>query len=216
MKIVGFIASLLIGFISTAQNSYYFSDPLMFDEINSIQVDSKFFGTYSSLEQPSHYEVSAEGVFLVSTNISSISRKTIRESSKYNVRNGYILGVKKNDSIPCVLKGENYFFGVQNKELIVGLGSKNILTKMDEFGNYVVNTYENGAYIPMKISFQNLQLSIAYFDYEMDTKSFKFINEQISTLTEDFNIVVLSPSEKETKKLFKNNLFGETRTFNKI
>lgn len=216
MKIVGFIASLLIGFISTAQNSYYFSDPLLFDKINSTQVDSKYFGTYSSLEQPSQYEVSAEGVFLVSTNISTISRETIRESSKYNVRNGYILGVIKNDSIPCILKGENYFFGVQNRELIVGAGSKNILTKMDDFGNYIVNTFENGVYIPMKISFKHLQFSIAYFDYEMDTKSFKFIDEQISTLSDDFNIVVLSPSDKETKRLFKNDLFGDPKTFNKI
>lgn len=216
MKIVGLIASLLVGFISTAQNSYYFSAPLMFTESNNVQVDAKYFGTYSSLDQPSHYEISAEGLFLVSTNISSISRETIRESSKYTVRNGFILGVLKNDSVPCILDGDNYLFGVQNREIIVGLGSENILTKIDNFGNYIVNTHENGTYVPMKITFKNSQFSISYFDYETDTKSFKFINEQTSAPSENLNIVILSPSEKETKRLFKNNLFGDSKIFNKI
>jgi len=216
MKIVGLIASLLVGFISSGQNSYYFSDPLMVTESNNVQVDSKYFGTYSSLDQPNHYEISADGIFLISTNISSISRETIRESSKYIVRNGFILGVLKNDSVPCVLEGDSYFFGIQNKEIIVGLGSENILTKIDELGNYIINTYDNEAYIPMKITFKNHQFHIAYFDYETDTKLFNFIKKQTSALSENLNIVILSPSEKETKRLFKNNLFGDTKIFNKI
>jgi len=216
MKIVGLIASLLVGFISSAQNSYYFSAPLSVTETNNVRISPKYFGTYSSLDQPSQYEVSAKGIILVSTNISSISRETVRESSKYTVRNGFILGVLKNDSIPCILKDDYYFFGVQNKEIIVGHGSKNILTQIDDFGNYIINNFEKGTYIPMKITFNNSQFSISYFDYETDTKSFKFINEQTSAPSENLNVVVLSPSEKETKRLFKNNLFGDSKIFNKI
>lgn len=216
MKIVGLIASVIVSFVSFSQNSYYFSHPLLQNESSSIKIDSKFYGEYSSLDQPRHYEVSELGIHLVSTNISTISRTTIRESSKYKVRNGFILGVLKNDSVPCVLDGENYYFGIQNKELIVGIGSKNILTKIDDFGNYLVNTYEDGMYIPMKISFKSNEISVSYFDYESDTKSFKFINEQTSSKNKSFNIVVLSPTEKEIKRLLKNSLFGDNKTFNKI
>ena len=216
MKIVGLIASLLVGFISNAQNSYYFSDPLSTSETIATQINVKYFGSYSSLQQPSHYEISEKGIYLIVTNINSISRETVRESSQYTVRNGFILGVLKNDSVPCILQGEQYVFGVQNKELIIGVGSQNILTKIDDYGNYIINTYENGSYIPMKISFKNGKLAIAYFDYDTDTKSFKFINEQTSAPLENLNIVILSPTEKETRRLFKNKLFGDSRTFDKF
>ena len=74
MKIVGLVASLLLSFISFSQKSYYFSNPLPLEEINLQRVDPKYYGTYSSIEQPSHYEVNEDGIALVSTNISSVSR----------------------------------------------------------------------------------------------------------------------------------------------
>ena len=73
--------------------------------------------------------------------------------------------------------------------------------------------YNNGNYIPAKISFKNGTYSIAYFDYDFDTKQFNFINEKKSVLADDNDLVILSPNEKEEKRLFKRSIFGEEKTF---
>ena len=216
MKIVVLIASLLLSLNSFSQKSYYFSNPLPVEEQKINNVDSRYYGTYSSIEQPSHYEVSEEGIALVSTNISSVSRETIRESSKYRIKNGLIYGVVKGDSIPCVLKGEYYFFGIQNKEVIVGPNSLNILKKTGLSGHYIINSFENGSYVPLEISFIAGKFSISYFDYDFETKVFKFINDQESIQQSQYELVILSPNEKETKRLLKVGIFGEKKVFEKI
>ena len=213
MKIVGLVASLLMSLFSFSQNSYYFSKPLPLNGEKVKSVDNRWFGEYSSLDQPSHYIIDENGISIVATNISTISRETMRESSTYSVRSGFIHGVIKNDSIPYVLKDELYYFGIQNKEIIIGSGSKNILLKVDVNGNYIINMYNNGNYIPSKISFKNGTYSIAYFDYDFDTKQFNFINEKKSVLADDNDLIILSPNEKEEKRLFKRSIFGEEKTF---
>jgi len=215
MKIVLLVASFLVSFITISQKSYYFSNPLPLEEIKLTKVAAKYYGTYSSIEQPSHYEVDENGIALVSTNISSVSREMVRESSKYTIRNGFIHGVLKNDSLPSVLKGEYYFFGVQNREIIVGKGSPNVLKEIDTNGNYLVNVYENGSYVPLKISFDAGKFSIAYFDYDFETKLFKFIDDQESIQESEYELVILSPSEKEVKRLLRVGMFGEEREFEK-
>ena len=216
MKIVVLITSLLLSLISFSQKSYYFSTPFPVEEQKINKVDSRYFGTYSSIEQPSHYEIDDNGIALVSTNISSVSRETIRESSRYTIKNGLIYGVLEGDSIPCVLKGEYYYFGIQNKEVIVGSNSLNILKKTSLSGRYIINSFENGSYVPLEISFSSGQFSISYFDYDFETKIFKFINDQESVQQSQYELVILSPNEKETRRLLKVGIFGEKKVFEKI
>ncbi len=215
MKLILFFVFILCTVVLSAQNSFYFSDPIPSTGTRVEQIDSKWHGTYSSLDQPSKYVIDEHGISLVSTVISSVSREMIRESSKYSVRNDFIHGVVEKDSLPCVLKGESYYFGIQNKEIIVGTGSQNVLIKIDENGNFIINTYENGSYIPLKISFIGNTFNIAYFDYDFDTKVFRFIDNQNTIPSNDFDIVILSPSEKEMKKLMKASIWGTTKTFTK-
>ena len=216
MKFIVVVTFLLSSCIAYSQNSYYFSSPIPSTISQVSHVDSKLFGSYSSLQQPSKYIVDENGIALVSTVISSISRETIRESSKYFVRKGYIHGVVEKDSLPCVLKGEYYFFGIQNKEVIIGNGSQNVLTKIDENGNYIINTFENGQYIPLRIIFTANTLSISYFDYDFDTKTFNFIDEQKTIEGDtDYKLIVLSPTEKEMKKLLRAKIWEEAMILKK-
>jgi len=215
MKFIVVVTFLLSSCLTYSQNSYYFSSPIPSTISQISHVDSKLFGSYSSLQQPSKYIVDENGIALVSTVISSISRETIRESSKYSVQNGFIHGVVDKDSLPCVLKGEYYYFGIQNTEIIIGEGNDNVLTKIDENGNFIINTYENGSYIPLKISFTSNTFSISYFDYDFDTKVFRFINNQNTIPSNDYDLIILSPTEKEMKKLLKSSIWGEAKTFTK-
>ena len=123
MKIIGLIASLILTFFSIGQKSYYFSEPLPSNQKAQSVVNEKWHGKYAVNNSKNILEINSDGIFMVSTTISSISREEIRESTTFDVRNNYIFGVLLNDSIPCVLEDERYFFGIRNKDVIVGAGS---------------------------------------------------------------------------------------------
>src|SRR5690606_18174277 len=96
-------------------------------------------GLYKNANSLLSYEINEEGIFIVSVNINSISRQTIRESSNYTIRNNHIFGVLGNeDSIRCILEGENYYFGVKNRVQIIGGSAKNKLIEIGT-GQYVLN-----------------------------------------------------------------------------
>ena len=200
MKIFGLVASLFFVFNTIGQKSYYFSEPLSPISVELNQVPSNLHGTYSSTKSLRSFEVSEEGIFLISTTISSMDRETIRESSEYDVRNGFIFGIVKGDSLPCVLDNERYYFGLRNKDVLIGIGSKNVLSKLSS-KSYIINVFENEVYIPIQITFDKKTLNISYFDYESDTKVFDFITEQKSVDSEDQELVILSPNTEEIKEL---------------
>ena len=153
MKIFGLVASLFFVFNAIGQKSYYFSEPLSPMSVELSQVPSNLFGTYTSNKTLRSFEISEEGVFLISTTISSMDRESIRESSEYDVRGGFIFGIVKGDSLPCVLDNERYYFGLRNKDVLIGIGSKNVLSKVSS-KSYIINVFENGTYTPIQITFE--------------------------------------------------------------
>lgn len=215
MKIVGFGVACLLSFFSVGQNSYYFSEPLPSATQKVGQVSSKFFGTYMVNTGTLEYTFDASGVTLVSTTIASMSRETIRESTKYDVRNGFIFGVVKDDSLPCVLQDEYYYFGVRNHDLFVGTGMSNILTKTDDPSTYVLNVFENGKYIPQLLHFKGGKLIISHFDYDGSSlDEFSYIKAQESLKINDLNLVTLSPTASEFDRM-KAQAFVETMALKK-
>ena len=78
MKIIGLIASLILTFFSIGQKSYYFSEALPSNKKAQSVVDKKWHGKYAVNNGKNILEVNSDGVFMVSTTISSISREEIR------------------------------------------------------------------------------------------------------------------------------------------
>jgi len=205
MKIFGLIASLFFTFFSIGQKSYYFSESYPNNGKSQNTVDKKWHGKYIVGKGNNVYEVNEDGISMVSTVISSISREEIRESSKYDVRNNYIFGIIENDSLPCVLENERYFFGVRNKEIIIGAGSKNVLKPSGRIPNeFILNVYENGYYMPSIILFESKKISISQLDYDYETTVFDFITEKKSVQGQNLEIVILNPSDEEFSTLLKN------------
>lgn len=215
MKIYCLIASVILSFSSISQKSYYFSDPLPSVDAKVNHVDSKWYGNYASNSGVLTYQIDEYGITIVSTSISSMSRESIRESSQYDVRGGYIHGVLKNDSIPCVLDGERYYFGVRNTDVFVGIGSKNILKKTTSSNIYFLNLFENGNYLPMQLEFKGGKLTIRYFDYETDATQFDFIVEKKSIEIQFQELIVLSPTIDEFARLRKEGVFDLPKVFKK-
>lgn len=217
MKIFGLIASLFFTFFSIGQKSYYFSEPNPSSEQNQTTVDKKWHGKYIVSKGNHVYEVNESGISMISTTISSISREEIRESSKYDVRNNYIFGILENDSLPCVLENDRYFFGIRNKEVIIGTGSKNVLRPSGRVANeFILNVYENGYYIPSIILFETKSISITQLDYDYETNVFDFITDKKSVQGQNIEIVVMKPNIAEFNSLLKNiEVFSIKQVYNK-
>jgi len=204
MKIIGLLTSLFLTFFSIGQKSYYFSDPLPSSEDKVTNVDSKYFGLYKSDEAARSYQISEEGIFIISTSISSVSREMIRESSTYRVHNNYIFGVE----------GERYYFGIQNKDVLVSTSSKSQLAKISA-GRYILNHAEDGLFTPSLLYFEGNKLILEEFNYDFETTVFDNIQNQKVTPSEHFDIVILSPTKDEFNALMGNSIFSESFTFKK-
>ncbi len=191
-----------MNFIVLGQESYYFSKPLPSEEKKIENIPVIWHGKYQ-LDPIRYYQINEDGIVLSNINIITISREAVRENSKYTVRNGYIFGVQEGDSIPCVLKGEDYFFGVENKEVLIGDESKNILTETGEKGVFIVNIYEEGKYIPLLFRFRGDDLYVSSFDYKEGTKKFEKILDRTVDKKEGNIVIILKPTEKEALKLIK-------------
>jgi hypothetical protein len=215
MKIISILTVLFLSNFLIGQKSYYFADVVAPDgqEVNTVQ--PKYFGTYTS-ESGLVYEVNANGIFIISTNISSISREVIRESSQYQVRGDYLFGVVENDSVPCALQGEYYYFGVRNKTAVTGSSSINVLVQSSDKNNvYYINRPSQDAFVPMRLTFSKNAMDVELFDYELDTEFFNFIEEQ-SSLAGEFNeLIILSPTASEFDELERQKIFAEKTRFTK-
>lgn len=215
MKLFTIATLLFVSFFGMSQVSYDFSEALPPKENSVSMVSNSLFGMYESNNKETFYEFKEDGIWIISTLFSSISRETIRESSKYTVRNGYIFGVVEDDSLPCELEGERYYFGMRNKEQIIGGNSKNVLKKID-LSTFVINFYENGGYTPSLFSFAGNKLCVQHFDYETGTTLFDSIEKKSNKMIEGMNYITLSPTEKEFSKIGLTAILSQKIVYNKI
>ena len=198
-----------------AQSSYDFAIPLppSGEEVKS--VDFNYYGRYSCEETDMDYEFNEKGVVALSLIFSSISREKIRESSTYRVSNGWLHGVRANDSIPCELQGEFYHFALLQREKLIGDGeSKNVLMKISN-QTYMLNFEENGHYTPSIFEFRGSELHVRHFSYEEDTPCFSVVSEQLEHHGIEPPSVTLRPTAEEWQKIPIDAITGKRLIFNR-
>ena len=127
----------------------------------------------------------------------------------------YIHGVVENDSLPCLLEGDYYFFGVRNRDAVIYKNSSTQLTRISD-REYMLNYEENGNYSPVKLSFINNKLSVSDFDYDPGERAFSFISAQNESNLNQQNVIVLSPSQLEFQQLNSTKYFVERTAFSRI
>jgi hypothetical protein len=129
------------------------------------------------------------------------------------VRNGYLFGVKNNDSVPCTLENGAYFFGVRNQDRYIGEYSQHILTRTESPGVYILNEFEDGRYVPKQLEFQRNKLIISNFDYEGDIPNeFNFIEQKETLPMEGLNLVILKPEASDFDRI-ASKAFVENMVF---
>lgn len=208
MKIFATITILFISGIIFSQNSYYFKAPVPSMESKVDRVDAKYYGKYQDTKTLAVYEFTKDGVFIISINMTSMPKKVVRESSTYSVRDEFIHGVVAGDSLPCVLTKGIYYFGVRNREAVVFDGSMTKLTKISD-GQYILNYYEAGGFMPVKLNFRSSEVTVSDFDYDQDQTPFAFVENQTTNSGELLNQIFLAPSEAEFARINTNVHFVE-------
>ncbi|MCH2223591.1 MAG: hypothetical protein MK066_02385 [Crocinitomicaceae bacterium] len=208
MKIFSFLTCLLFAGFAFSQNSYYFTNPVL-SMFTTTTVDAQYYGTYTDDRTSLNYEFTSEGVFVVSISISSISKKSVRETSTYSVRNGLIFGVVKDDSIPCILENGYYYFGIKSKE---ALAPKHILSRIDA-SHYLINYKDGNTYTPSLVTFSNKGMTIQDFDYDIESDEFTYIAQRSSIPKGKQHVILLSPTDEETKVFLEKKPFGNATNF---
>jgi len=206
MKFFPTLFFLNITLISFGQVSYDFAQPLPPEVMNVQHVDKPYRTIYTN--ENNQFEFSEAGIFTLTTVVHSISRETLRESSQYRVRNGYIFGVHENDSIPCVEENDRFYFGIRQRDTLIGINSKNILRKIDAT-NYLLNFNENGTYTPCLITFNGKSLIIRYFNYDDKSKPFEKFKSKTVKESEGIEYVTLNPTLKEWEKMSQKDFLGD-------
>lgn len=214
IKLANIIISVLFFFqvfFSFAQlNSYEFKNILPPEGKEVDHVDAKYFGAYEQVDEKVSYCFEVDGVYAESILYLSISKETIRESSTYDVRNNYLFGIKENDSIPCILEDDVYYYGLKDKIKIAGSGTNNKIVQVSS-SVYCINYFDNGTYTPSMLEFKGRNLIVQHFDYENETILFNAIVEK-----EHINHrVVLNPTLEEWKEIDKGVIFPNKRVFSK-
>jgi hypothetical protein len=198
---------LAISFFSRAQESYEFEKilPPNAKEVNMI--DIRYVGQYKNEQTGTIFQFDMEGITMITTIYSFITREQIRESSKFSVRNGYLHGMVKNDSLPCYLENDKYYFGIKQQEVLIGKGSPHKLTKIDD-RHYIINFKESYGYVPTLLTLKSNKITLQHFTYPSGTVLFDVIkNKKLIDGAAGTATIVISPSETEWKSLNRDLIF---------
>jgi hypothetical protein len=212
MKKVVLFFFLLIISSTFGQVSYDFAEPLPPSALIAKTTLANHFGTYQLDSSDRLIIICEAGIFAQNNIVTSISRSTIRESTKYQIKDGMIYGVHPTEAYPCFLEGEDYYFGVPNSDLIIGEGCENKLVKISN-NAYVLNFFENGTYTPCLIKIINDELRIQYFDYDSDTEAFKNLPVARATTNMGMKNITLKPDVDQFIEVNFSQMFGKENIY---
>ncbi len=211
MKKVHLLVSIFSVCFAFGQKTVQFSDPLPPNSSSITTVDKAFFGQYKEPKSGTTYVIDPSGISIVSVVVASITREQLRESSQLQVRGDYLFGIAKNDSLPCVLEGERYYYGLPQKLLIVGEGSLNTLNKISA-NSYIINFHEGAYFEPSTLTFNPKSMTISHSELK-DQEGFSSILK-VNTITRyGSEVLILAPTFEQWERLQKLIFTGDKITY---
>jgi len=214
MKKVLFVGIFFCAFSLFGQKTIQFADPLPPNYTLVDAVSKTQFGSYKSTNSETVYLFDASGVYIVSTLVAYITREQLRESATIQVRNGHLFGINKGDSIPCVLEGERYYYGIQHKEVIIGGGSLHQLSKIDN-NNYLINFHVGNYFEPSMLSFENGKLKIVHGELNYQPAFSKLL--KITSVEQYGSMVdIVTPTAEQWPSLRQELFTGEALNYFKV
>lgn len=215
MKNIALLFTLFALTSTFAQISYDFAKPLPPNGKEVKNVDVKHFGEYKSTKSDRIIIINEKGIYAKNNFITSISRETIRESSKYQKRGNYLFGVTDKDSVECFEEGDRFYFAVTMMEEIFNPSGPNKLMGITS-STYLLNFAENGVYVPCLMSFVNGDFQIQYFDYADDSNVFGEFTVKSSKKQGGLETKTLMPTKDQFGSVSFSQMFGEETLYLKI
>ena len=207
MKKVLLVFTLSLQFFSFSQKTVQFSDPLPFGSPSQLTTDKTHFGKYKSSDSQVTYIIDEKGISIVTVAIASITREQVRESSKLQVKGDYLFGIRANDSVPCVLEGENYYYGIESKLVIAGEGSLNTFTKISA-NKYIINFHEGSYFEPSLVTFAGGKMTIIHSELNYQPLFQSIL--QVNTITRyGSEVAILAPTYEQWERLEANLFTGK-------
>lgn len=199
--------------------SFYFDADAM-GQLKSVRsVGPKLYGKFELADTPANEVRRAAGEFLVvdpsgiyieKNRLLSISRDEVRENSQYRVSKGWLHGVVENDSVPCALDGEQYFFLVPAKTYLFGKGAGPQRLVQISSSKYAVFTQEeNGHFSAIIVNFKpsGLDLNDVAFSKKDPNNIDQIEKKKIEEDQNGITTYILSPTIEEWESFIFKTCF---------
>lgn len=215
-----FIFSILLSSIAIGQTelySVYFEKEHPLGE--KVKNPEQFYGTYTSHQDESKQWIfNQEGIFIAEIIPLKIPKESVRESSKYTVRNGYIFGVKENDSLPYIDQTDCYLVGIPNMQIQADWKNKDSDNEVLTDGqNSLYLHYKEGDFFSIiKLTFTGNALSFQEFNYEEETiEILKKLKKTDKTKLNKVSTLLIKPKSKEWEEFNLEKYFKQTFSLSK-
>jgi hypothetical protein len=210
------ISTLMLANFSFSQEelfSFYFHEDGIFVLESVRSVNPRLFGKYELTDLAENevrraagenLVVDESGVYLEKNRLLSISREEVRENSQYRVSKGWLHGVIENDSVPCALDEEMYYFLIPVKTYLYGSRKGPERLVPISGSRYGIFSQEgNGFFSGIILNFSQNGVSLNEIVFSKhDPNNIEKI-ETSKTIEEegnDFSTYILSPTVEEWNK----------------
>lgn len=198
-------------FSQTDYYSIYFELPSVKGKKQLTNLNPTCFGNYQLDENENTLLRSAAGdglvidetgMYIGKNKLLSISRTEIRENSKYTIRNGYLFGVVKDDSVRVALEDDRYYFLLPSKTYLYEKNNAGFtLYEGKTKQEYIIFTKEeNQMYSVLYVQCTTKTVLLGELDLENDAFDPRTIKD-ISVVLKNPITYRANPNESEWDKL---------------
>lgn len=215
MKKALFIISVCIITSGFAQEipeyySFYFKQEAFKKLDHFTKLDKYYHGKYELKETETngirhaageHIIFDESGIYIEKNKVLHISREEVRENSQYLVRDGWLHGVVKNDSLPVTEQEDMYYFLLPTKTYLWDKkDGTNQLYAIKGRKDLILASYEDvGHYSVINIGMEKGGITLMEMTFEQDCS---VMNIQKRELVEgDYPTYLLSPTVEEWSEL---------------
>ena len=142
------------------------------------KIKKSWIGKYGDTTKLAWLEINQRGIFKITAVMMQMEQSKVEKNEKYEVRNEFIFGVKKNDSLPAVLENGIYHFAYPYKNEVYSFNGEYDLKQMDE-SMFLLSTKDMTVSTYQLSQFYFAENSVEY--YSFDQYQFALKNDSLST-----------------------------------
>ena len=187
-------------------------------EAGKVKDISFFSGQYKdTVNSGATWIFNDEGIYTAEVIPLRIPKKSVRESSKYTVKEGYIFGVRENDSLPYIMQGDDYLVGIENKRLQADWKNKDSENEIYSNKHTLYLHFKEGDYYSLVKIVKDYQSLVFYeFNYEKCLDHLKKLKKTEEEKIGNNPTLIINPKSKEWQEFNLEQYFVPYMTLQEI